>query len=121
MVTEVRAGGRPRSDGGSSRKINLRDRSCLLLCSLLLKARLQNWHLYFLSGASEVFRAAGVDAAEDGMTATLAPGILDLIVAGCTSSGDPVGLQGGLAGDDNDNGTRSGVGPFPHRTIVEIA
>ncbi len=58
------------------KEINLRDRSCLLLCSLLLKARLQNWHLYFLSGASEVFRVAGVDAAEDGMTATLAPGIL---------------------------------------------
>lgn len=30
---------------------NLRDLSCLLRCSLLLKARLQNWHLYFFSGA----------------------------------------------------------------------
>ena len=95
------------------KKISLRDRSCLLLCSLLLKARLQNWHLYFLSGASEVFRVAGVDAAEDGMTATLAPGILDLIVAGCTSSGGPVGLQGGLAGDDNDNGTRKRCWTLP--------
>ena len=28
---------------------NLRDLSCLLLCSLLLKARAQYWHLYFLS------------------------------------------------------------------------
>ena len=55
---------------------DLRDRSCLLRCSLLLKARLQNWHLYFLSGTSEVFREAGVDAADDGMAATLAPGIL---------------------------------------------
>jgi len=27
------------------------DLSCLLRCSLLLKARLQNWHLYFFSGA----------------------------------------------------------------------
>lgn len=35
---------------------DLRDRSCLLLCSLRLKARLQNWHLYFFSGA-EVFLA----------------------------------------------------------------
>jgi hypothetical protein len=30
---------------------DLRDLSCLLRCSLLLKARLQNWHLYFFSGA----------------------------------------------------------------------
>ena len=60
---------------------DIRDRSCLLRCSLLLKARLQNWHLYFLSGASEAFLVAGVDAAEDGMTATLAPGILETIVA----------------------------------------
>ena len=30
---------------------NLRDLSCLLRCSLLLKALLQNWHLYFFSGA----------------------------------------------------------------------
>ena len=44
---------------------HLRERSCLLRCSLLLKARLQNWHLYFFSGA-EVFLAgellAGVGA-----------------------------------------------------------
>jgi hypothetical protein len=53
-----------------------RDRSCLLRCSLLLKARLQNWHLYFLSGASEAFLEAGADVVGDGMTATLAPGIL---------------------------------------------
>lgn len=32
-------------------RANLRDLSCLLRCSLLLKARLQNWHLYFFSGA----------------------------------------------------------------------
>ena len=36
--------------------IDLRERSCLLRCSLRLKARLQNWHLYFFSGA-EVFLA----------------------------------------------------------------
>jgi hypothetical protein len=29
----------------------LRDLSCLLRCSLLENARLQNWHLYFFSGA----------------------------------------------------------------------
>jgi len=29
--------------------MNSRERSCLLRCSLLLKARLQNWHLYFFS------------------------------------------------------------------------
>lgn len=56
---------------------HIRDRSWRLRCSLLLNARLQNWHLYFLSGASEAFREAGVDAADDGMTATLAPGILN--------------------------------------------
>ena len=38
-----------RKRGGG--RVNLRDRSCLLRCSLLLKARLQNWHLYFFSGA----------------------------------------------------------------------
>jgi hypothetical protein len=36
---------------------DLRDLSCRLLCSLLLKALLQNWHLYFFSGASAVFFA----------------------------------------------------------------
>lgn len=58
--------------------MDIRDRSCLLLCSLLLKARLQNWHLYFFSGAREVFREAeaGESAAGAG-TATLAPGIVE--------------------------------------------
>jgi len=51
------------------------ERSCRLRCSLLLKALLQNWHLYFLSGAREAFREAGVDVADVGMTATLAPGM----------------------------------------------
>jgi len=40
-----------------------RDRSCLLRCSLLLKARLQNWHLYFFSGAEGVFLAGELLAA----------------------------------------------------------
>ena len=42
--------------GGVSLAHDLRERSCRLRCSLLLKARLQNWHLYFFSGA-EVFLA----------------------------------------------------------------
>lgn len=117
--------GRGRGRGRSPKESNIRDRSCLLLCSLLLKALLQNWHLYFLSGASEVFRVAGVDAAEVGMTATLAPGILWTIVAFCTSSGGgrkTDRLQRGLtAMGDNDNGTRKWCWNPPHRTIVEIA
>lgn len=32
-------------------RCDLRLRSCLLLCSLRLNARLQYWHLYFFSGA----------------------------------------------------------------------
>lgn len=70
------------------------ERSWRLRCSLLLKALAQNWHLYFLSGcvAPDAFR--GVDAAGAGVvvagavvgaTATLAPGILDVVVVG---SGD---------------------------------
>ena len=62
---------------------NLRDLSWRDRCSLRLNARLQNWHLYFLSGAvtDEVFR--GVDEAEaeadaGGTAATLASGILSL-------------------------------------------
>jgi hypothetical protein len=38
--------------------MHLRDRSWRLRCSLRLKARLQNWHLYFFSGAP-VLRVAG--------------------------------------------------------------
>ena len=34
--------------------------------SLLLKALLQNWHLYFLSGARQAFREASVAEAEVG-------------------------------------------------------
>jgi hypothetical protein len=40
---------------------NLRDRSCRLLCSLRLKARLQYWHLYFFSGAAAAFRGVDVE------------------------------------------------------------
>ena len=75
--------GPPAKEGGESSlargALHIRDRSCRLRCSLLLKALLQNWHLYFRSGASEGFREAGVDAAEGGRTATLAPGILTVM------------------------------------------
>ena len=48
----------------------LRDLSCLLRCSLLLKARLQNWHLYFFSGTSEGFRPGAGEAATAFMAVT---------------------------------------------------
>ena len=113
---------RARNDDDDVGKSNIRDRSCLLLCSLLLKARLQNWHLYFLSGASEAFRVAGFDAAEDGMTATLAPGILWTVVAFARRAGENRTAAMWIGGDgDNDNGTRELVLDPPHRTIVEIA
>lgn len=58
---------------------NLRDLSCLLRCSLLLKARLQNWHLYFFSGANDDddddLRIAA-DVAAVGRTVILATGML---------------------------------------------
>jgi len=45
-----------------------RDRSWRLRCSLLLKARLQNWHLYFFSGA-DVFLAGELFAVLDALGA----------------------------------------------------
>lgn len=39
----------------TKKKLDLRDRSCRLRCSLRLKARLQYWHLYFFSGAEAGF------------------------------------------------------------------
>ena len=48
---------------------DLRERSCLLRCSLLLNARLQNWHLYFFSGADVDLRAADGGDESVGMTA----------------------------------------------------
>lgn len=75
----VRGIGVEREWGHNKRiRANIRERSCLLRCSLLLNALLQNWHLYFRSGcAAEAFRGTGVDEAEVGRTATLAPGILN--------------------------------------------
>ena len=56
---------------------HLRDRSCLLRCSLLLKARLQNWHLYFFSGTTEAFRfGVGAEEASVGLVAVAAVGML---------------------------------------------
>lgn len=55
----------------------LRDRSCLLLCSLLLKARLQNWHLYFFSGAEALddFFAEAGEFESAGIAVSVAAGI----------------------------------------------
>ena len=47
---------------------DLRERSWRLRCSLLLKARLQNWHLYFFSGWP-VLRAAAAGAALEAIAA----------------------------------------------------
>lgn len=44
---------------------DLRDLSCLLRCSLRLNARLQNWHLYFFSGAVVDLRLAEGDEVAD--------------------------------------------------------
>ncbi len=65
-------------------KRNIRDLSCRLRCSLLLKARLQNWHLYFFSGARVDFLMVFADAAA-GRTVMLAPGIVSGVDA-CASS-----------------------------------
>ena len=46
--TGTRGGG-----GKEHQHCYLRDLSCLLRCSLLEKARLQNWHLYFFSGSDD--------------------------------------------------------------------
>lgn len=95
---------------------NLRERSCLLRCSLLLKALLQNWHLYLRSGASEALREAGVDEADVGRTATLAPGILtargrcrEFFFFGCGWWVIPVaGKATATAGNGDDDGDDKG-------------
>ena len=51
----------------------LRDLSCLLLCSLRLNARAQNWHLYFLSGTC--CDLAGLDTCATDAVAVAAAGI----------------------------------------------
>lgn len=53
----------------------LRDLSCRLRCSLLLNARLQNWHLYFFSGADVVLRPDEGVAEVAGRTVMAAAGI----------------------------------------------
>ena len=53
---------------------NLRDRSCLLRCSLLLKARAQKEHLYFFS-AVEGFRAGEIGEVSLGEVAVPFEGI----------------------------------------------
>ena len=61
---------------GKARR-NLRDLSCLLLCSLRLNARAQNWHLYFLSGTCCGF--AGLATGATDAVAVAAAGIANTI------------------------------------------
>lgn len=68
----------PKKRRGNKQR-NLRDLSCLLRCSLLLKALLQNWHLYFFSGAradeaDDDFLMAADDAVDDMATGMLCVG-----------------------------------------------
>lgn len=63
---------------GARNTKNLRDLSCLLRCSLLLKALLQNWHLYFFSGTmDDDFRIVDVDDAAMGKTLTGIVAVID--------------------------------------------
>ena len=56
---------------------------------------MQNWHLYFLSGASEVFREAGGGDAGVGIAATFAPGILgDVVAVALVESDSSNGMRG---------------------------
>ena len=55
---------------------NLRDLSCLLRCSLLLNARLQNWHLYFFSGVFAGFFAGGDPGPEAAVAEAVFAGIV---------------------------------------------
>ena len=88
----------PRDQGGNSLPHvgtqiffgDLRDRSWRLRCSLRLKARLQNWHLYFFSGADVAFFGVVVVAADSG--AVVAPAV------GMTATGEPAGGGGAGAG-----------------------
>ena len=57
---------------------NLRDRSCLLLCSLRLKARAQYVHLYL---RSIVFCAAVFGVVDDAAVAVAAAGIVKRLMA----------------------------------------
>jgi hypothetical protein len=60
---------------------HLRERSWRLRCSLRLKARLQNWHLYFFSGAPVLRAAAG--AALLAMGAVGVAGVVGAVEAVC--------------------------------------
>ena len=62
----------------SNQQINLRDLSCLLRCSLLLNARLQNWHLYFFSGVAVDFLVGVAPVTDAAAVAVAVAGILPL-------------------------------------------
>jgi hypothetical protein len=57
----------------NNKNFDLRDRSCRLLCSLRLNARLQNWHLYFFSGVDTVFRGVGFEVEGSEVAAAMSP------------------------------------------------
>jgi hypothetical protein len=81
---------------------NLRDLSCLLRCSLLLKALLQNWHLYFFSGASDDFLMADDDAVLESTVVMFATGIFGFRLWWVMAAANALSL------------------PLPHRSMVEI-
>lgn len=103
-------------------RLHIRDRSCLLRCSLLLKARLQNWHLYFLSGTREAFRDVGVDVADAGIAATLVGMVVVVDVAPGPSRLDSTVMAMVVDYRRRRQGQRHSevVDPL-RRTIVEIA
>ena len=72
-----------------ARRGNLRDLSCLLRCSLLEKARLQNWHLYFFSGSDD-FLICDDDAV--GRTFMAATGIFGVVASGLDARPSPLFL-----------------------------
>lgn len=73
---------------------NLRDRSCRDLCSLLLNARLQNWHLYLFSfsfSGAEALRLLVGDAASDSGWRALAT--VDMAEKACAGCGGGVAVN----------------------------
>jgi hypothetical protein len=82
-----RVAGTTRKRGVKGRKFDnekhLRLLSWRLRCSLRLKALLQNWHLYFFSGANDDFRMLDDDAV--GGRTDMLPGILTVGIDDCPS------------------------------------
>lgn len=68
-------------DNGTKEASDLRERSWRLRCSLRLKARLQNWHLYFFSGALVLRTVAGdaFDAISAGRRYSVGVGVVGAV------------------------------------------